>query len=176
MSSELAQTSGEISWRWQTEHGLRNRRTCRVHAAILQTPSSATTATTIIFSASSLASRAARYWTRGGTLRNVPRGRRHTEELLPQAPPHHLRTASRSTRQPDLDGGFRVSQASGRAGLGLDLDCPWSKSQAEGPAGENEKRQLSGGEIEGGGGGGVGGDDDCFGWPDLAYFSTRDQS
>lgn len=61
-------------------------------------------------------------------------------------------------------GGFGL----GLGGFGLgNLDWPMEQIGGGGNGGdgsENDKWQLSGGEIEGGGGG----DDDCFGWPDLA--------
>lgn len=69
-------------------------------------------------------------------------------------------------------GSGHVSGSGSMSLMGCEVNL--NESVHEGGNGENDKWQLSGGEMEGGGGGGgsggggIGGDDDCFGWPDLA--------
>ncbi|KAJ8538032.1 hypothetical protein K7X08_014572 [Anisodus acutangulus] len=148
-----------------------------------------------------------RYWTRGGTLRNVPVGggtRKNSSNKRP-------RTTTTSHEQPVdaspismfgsgsgqesglcqvagsgsvslmdcevnlnesvQEGGNGSSFTSllrgpvGGGGFGLGLggfglgNLDWPMEQVGGDGGDNDKWQLSSGEIEGGG--------DCFGWPDL---------
>ncbi|TMW80836.1 hypothetical protein EJD97_014603 [Solanum chilense] len=170
-----------------------------------------------------------RYWTRGGTLRNVPVGggtrknsshkrprinsgtgtvqeQTHPITMMGSGSGHVSGSGSMSLMGCEVnlnesvhEGGNGTSSFTslltapvgvgvggfvplGGFGLGLggfglgNLDWPMEQVSGGGnggDGGENDKWQLSGGEMEGGGGvgsggGGIGGDDDCFGWPDLA--------
>lgn len=171
-----------------------------------------------------------RYWTRGGTLRNVPVGggtRKNSSHKRPRInsgtgavqEQQHVQANPISSMMGSGSGSGHVSGSGsmslmgcevnlnesvqeggngtssftslltapvgvggfvplGGFGLGLggfglgNLDWPMEQVSGGGNGGdgsENDKWQLSGGEIENGGGSGVGGgDDDCFGWPDLA--------
>ncbi|KAM3304809.1 dof zinc finger protein DOF3.4 [Capsicum chacoense] len=155
-----------------------------------------------------------RYWTRGGTLRNVPVGGGTRKNSSHKRPRTTTGTAVQEHTNPGLGSGSgsvslmgcevnlneSVQEGGGNGtasftslltagpvgggfgplggfGLGLsgfglgNLDWPMEQVVVGGvggnggDGGENDKWQLSGGEVEGGGGGG---DDDCFGWPDLA--------